>query len=282
MRIGVFDSGLGGLTVLRELLHQFPDCTFLYFGDTAHLPYGSKSPETIRSLSEIAAHFLAAQGIDALVIACHTASAWAASAIRQRLSIPVLDMIGPTLETIRTSSLKGPIGILGTRAMIRSQVYPAALQQIGARRVISQACPLFVPVIEEGLMDNPICQSVLQSHLEPLRNAFVESVVLGCTHYPILLPQLREQLPSCLEWIDPAQAVARSLRSLRGSAPSSSTAFQSPSVLTHHRESLQRLYHCWVTDDPAHFMQMSAVFLGAPVPRVQLMGPLEPPVVVNR
>jgi glutamate racemase len=275
MRIGVFDSGLGGLTVLRELLWHFSDCTFLYFGDTAHLPYGSKSPETILSLTENAVQFLEHQGIDALVIACHTASAWAAPRIRRVLSVPVFDMVTPTLQTVQSSICGGPIGILGTRAMIRSNVYPSALQALGSRQVIAQACPLFVPVIEEGLIHDPVCRSILQAHLEPLRKASVETVVLGCTHYPALLPQLKEELPSCLEWIDPAQAVARALRTHVLVSLESNLVPHTEASAGSHTTSLAERLHCWVTDDPAHFLHMSGAFLGVPVPGVQLVATLD-------
>lgn len=274
MRIGIFDSGLGGLTVLRRLLSSLPDCTFAYFGDTAHLPYGSKSPQAIQSLTEAAACFLESQGIDVLVIACHTASAWAGQRVKRTLSIPVFDMITPTLELVKASSYQGAIGVLGTRAMIRSNVYPSAVQELGSRQVISLACPLFVPLIEEGLVQEPVCKLILRTQLESLKTASAETVVLGCTHYPILLPQLREELPLCHEWIDPAQAVANAITTkwcLPYQVAPTNSALETLDSL---ERSLRRLTHCWVTDDPAHFMQMSATFLGRPVQKVQLVDPV--------
>lgn len=262
MRIGVFDSGLGGLTVLRALMIALPEAEFFYLGDTAHLPYGSKSPETIQKLSLAASTFLVDQGIDALVIACHTASAWAASRIQQSFRLPVFDMIGPTIRRIEQSSYQGAIGILGTRAMIQSGVYQNLLQDLGPRVVISQPCPLFVPLVEEGYSLHALSHEIARAHLYPLQNENVDTVVLGCTHYPALLSALKNVLPNVREWINPAETLAKEL-----SIFCDPYEEKQPSIM--EAQDLPRILKAFVTDDPTHFMEMSSLFLGMRLSEVE-------------
>lgn len=214
-RIGVFDSGVGGLTVVRHVLGYVAGGELLYLGDTARVPYGSRSPETIRRYTQELTYFLREQEVELIVVACNTISAVAVDVVRQCAGdIPVVDVLEPTVE-LALQRTQGRIGIVGTRATIASGVYQQLLQQRsqGAVHVWGQACPLFVPLVEEGWIDHPVTQQVAREYLEPLQRAGIDTLILGCTHYPLLLPVFRRLLPECC-LVEPGEAVAQRLEQM--------------------------------------------------------------------
>ncbi len=252
--IGIFDSGVGGLTVLRALRDRLPAEDLLYVGDTARVPYGTRGPDTIRRYSENVAAHLVAHGCKLIVIACNTASAWAIDHLRATFPVPVIDVIEPIAARIAAVSEPAPrVLVLATRATVRSRAYPRALL---ARQpqlaVVQQACPLLVPLAEEGLIGGPIVEAVLHHYLDPLELPGVSDVVLGCTHYPLLRTAIeavvRERAPNARMWDSAgacAEAVATTLaaRELAAEARVGSTRIQ-------------------VTDDPETVGALAALFLG--------------------
>ncbi|RPH56342.1 glutamate racemase, partial [bacterium] len=186
--IGVFDSGVGGLTVVSALRRRLPGESILYLGDTARLPYGSKSPETVTRYTRRNIEFLTERGVKAVVVACNTASA---------LALPHLEPLVPTWGVIEPGARKaaavsrGRVGVIATEATVRSDAYPRALRALRPDlKILSQACPLFVPLVEEGWHDDPITEEVAERYLRPLLDAGIDTLVLGCTHYPLLKPVL--------------------------------------------------------------------------------------------
>ncbi|MES1243538.1 MAG: glutamate racemase, partial [Acidobacteriota bacterium] len=187
--IGVFDSGVGGLTVVTALRRRLPRESILYLGDTARLPYGSKSPDTVTRYTRKNIDFLTERGVKAVVVACNTASA---------LALPNLDPHVPTWGVIEPGARKaaevsrGRVGVIATEATVRSDAYPKALRQLRPDlEILSRPCPLFVPLVEEGWHDDPITEQIAERYLRPLLDAGVDTLVLGCTHYPLLVPVLR-------------------------------------------------------------------------------------------
>ncbi len=207
--IGVFDSGLGGLTVFKALARRMPEESLVYFGDTAHVPYGSKSPEAIARYSTAVARFLAARGIKLLVVACNTSSAWALPAIRRAVKVPVIGVVEPGARAALAVTRGGRIGIIGTEATVKSGAYPKALKAL-TRRVTasSQACPLFVPLVEEGWWSGPVVAQIARRYCAPLKAAKVDTLILGCTHYPYLKPVLGRVMGPRVRLIDSAEETA--------------------------------------------------------------------------
>lgn len=195
--IGVFDSGIGGLSVLKHLLHTLPNERFIYLGDTARVPYGNRSTETIRMYARQCAAFLMQHDVKMIVVACNTASALALDAVRADLAIPIIGVIKPASLAAATMSHNGLIGVIGTRATIASNSYAIeiAAYSKGSLRVFSQACPLFVPLVEEGWLDVPATRMIATEYLRPLIDNGIDTLVLGCTHYPLLASMLSSMLP---------------------------------------------------------------------------------------
>lgn len=223
--IGVFDSGIGGLTVLAELMSKLPGERFIYLGDTARLPYGTKSPTTVMRYAVTAGHFLARRGVKLLVVACHTATAMALPALRSALSIPVVGVLEPAARAA-TEKAKTAVGVIGTESTIGSGIYQHLLQQMRPDLVIhAQPCPLFVPLAEEGWFSHPVTQQVAEIYLKPLKTWGVDTVILGCTHYPLLVDPIRRALGPEVQLINSGEEVARevalllSRKSLLGGGP---------------------------------------------------------------
>ncbi len=207
--IGVFDSGIGGLTVVAALRRRLPDERIIYLGDTARLPYGTKSPATIRRYSLQNADFLLQRGIKLLVIACNTASAWALAELRQASPVPAIDVVGPGCRRAAEVSRGGRIGVIGTDATIRSEAYPKAIRALlPEAEVASRSCPLFVPLVEEGWLEGPVTEQVVEVYLDDFRRSGIDCLVLGCTHYPLLKPAIGRFLGGGVELVDSAEAVA--------------------------------------------------------------------------
>jgi len=204
--IGVFDSGVGGLTVVTALRKRLPRESILYLGDTARLPYGSKSPETVTRYTRRNIEFLTERGVKAVVVACNTASA---------LALPMLDPLVPTWGVIEPGAQKaaqvsrGKIGVIATEATVRSDAYPRALRRLRPDlEILSLACPLFVPLVEEGWHDDPVTEEVARRYLQPLLDSGIDTLVLGCTHYPLLKPVLQRIAGPGVVLVDSADTVA--------------------------------------------------------------------------
>ena len=208
--IGVFDSGLGGLTVFKALARLMPEESLVYFGDTARVPYGSKSPAAIARFSSEAARFLEGRGIKLLVVACNTSSAWALPAIRRAVKVPVIGVIEPGARAALAVTRGGRIGVIGTEATVNSSAYPKALRALAPRvKTVSQACPLFVPLVEEGWWSGDVVEAVARRYVAPLKRARVDALILGCTHYPYLKPVLARAMGPRVRLIDSAEETAR-------------------------------------------------------------------------
>ena len=207
--IGVFDSGMGGLTVLRELRRRLPGEDLLYFGDTARVPYGTKGARTVRAFARQDADFLVSHGAKLVVVACNTASAFAIDDLRARLPVPVLDVIAPGVDTALRRTRGGPVGIVATRGTVESGRYQQLLSaRLGGERVVARACPLFVPLAEEGMLDHDVTRRMAEEYLAPLRDAGVDTLILGCTHYPLLKGVIGETMGPDVVLVDSAEALA--------------------------------------------------------------------------
>jgi glutamate racemase len=191
--IGVFDSGIGGLTVVREMLRELPNESIIYFGDTARVPYGSKSAETVLRYSREAGAFLMSRGVKMVVIACNTATAHAGVALARELPVPVIGVIEPGARAAVNASKSGRIGVIGTTGTIGSGAYDLAVRRrLDDARVYAQPCPLFVPIVEEGWLDHDAARLVAADYLRPLLEMDVDVLILGCTHYPLMRPLLTD------------------------------------------------------------------------------------------
>ncbi|MGQ9494993.1 MAG: glutamate racemase [Thermoanaerobaculaceae bacterium] len=216
--IGVFDSGIGGLTVLTELIATLPGERFIYLGDTARLPYGTKSPSTVIRYAVTAGSFLARRGVKLLVVACNTASAIALPALRSALAIPVVGVVEPAARAAAEKAKTG-VGVIGTESTVGSGVYQNLLQQLRPGLAIHpQPCPLFVPLAEEGWFSHPVTQQVAEIYLQPLKARGVDTVILGCTHYPLLIGPIRQVLGPEVQLINSGEEVAREVASLLSQA----------------------------------------------------------------
>ncbi len=207
--IGLFDSGIGGLTVVRALRAARPDLSYVYLGDTARTPYGPKSPETIRRYSEEAVDFLKSKGAKAIIIACNTASSLAAEHLRARHpELPIFEVVGPAVRMAARVSSKKKIGLIGTRATVASGIYERRLAEIdSAIEVVSRAAPLLVSLVEEGWIDQPETMTIVGKYLAPIRESEVDALILGCTHYPILKDAIGRAMGEGVKLVDSAEAV---------------------------------------------------------------------------
>lgn len=211
--LGFFDSGVGGLTVVRAVQELMPTEDILYLGDTARLPYGSKSPETIRQFAGEDVRFLISRGVKAIVVACNTATAHALPQLQERYRIPILGVIEPGVEAVLACENAERVGIIATRGTIRSHAYQHALALRRTGLMIhGQATPLLVPLIEENWIDHPATRAVLKTYLEPLIEKGIDTLMLACTHYPLLIPVLRELLPADVRLVDSATTCAEHLK----------------------------------------------------------------------
>ncbi len=207
--IGVFDSGVGGLTVVRALMDRLPFENIIYFGDTARVPYGVKSVATIEYFTQQIADFLLKQQVKMLIIACNTMAAVAADKVRAASPVPVLDVIEAGARHAASVSRSGGVGVIGTPATINSNAYARAIHQLNPEfRVYSQACPLFVPLVEEGWLDHPVTRLTAQEYLKPVFVESIDTLVLGCTHYPLLKPLLLDVVGSRMQLVDSALSIA--------------------------------------------------------------------------
>ncbi len=255
--IGIFDSGFGGLSVMRAIRATLPYENLIYFGDTARLPYGSKSADTILRYSIENASFLIAQGIKVLVIACNTACAVAFEELQKMFSIPIIGIISPGVEEVVRTTTGGLIAILGTRRTISSGVYQQLIENVIPYAEISAiSCPLFVPLVEEGYIEHPLAEMIVQEYLRPLKRKEIDTVLLGCTHYPLLQTHIQKELGPHVILVDPAMNCAEKLRIL----------LQERS-LQNEQQHLPH-YQFFVSDDPEKFRLLGKTFLNYPIEHV--------------
>jgi glutamate racemase len=254
--IGVFDSGFGGLTVLKALLQLNSDADYLYFGDTARLPYGSKSVETVSKYAVEAAHFLEQEGAETLVIACNTATALSLDKITEASRIPVIGVVEPGAERAAAASENKRVVVIGTEATVSSHAYLKALEVRGVK-VREKACPLLVPLVEEGWIEHPVTEQVARIYLdEAFADGFeaADVLVLGCTHYPLIRPVLRRVAPAHVKIVDSADSTAHAVHHALQQKPQYDPNPQ-------ETRSLPRLKF-FATDSVEKFRRLGAMFLG--------------------
>ena len=207
--LGIFDSGIGGLTVLREMRREVPNENIVYFGDTAHVPYGTKSKETITKFSMENVRFLQGFDVKIVVVACNTASSLSLEALKNHFSMPILGVIEPGAKQALKTTRNGRIGVIGTKATIGSGAYETCLKALDPKlKVYSQACPLFVPFVEEGWLDGKVVEKVAKIYLEPIKKFGVDSLILGCTHYPLLTKVIQKILGKKVRLVNSAEETA--------------------------------------------------------------------------
>ena len=210
--IGIFDSGLGGLTVVRQIKKRLPTESIVYLGDTARVPYGTRSKETVTKFAVEDVNFLLKKRVKCIVIACNTASAYSSAVIKRKVSIPVFDAITPAVKEVAKSGFK-KVAVIGTRGTIGSHAYNKALTRLDKKmKVIEKACPLFVPAIEENEMGGRLIHLLIDKYLSPLRKTKIDALVLGCTHYPIIKKQISQFMGEKVELVDPAEEMTARLK----------------------------------------------------------------------
>lgn len=213
--IGVFDSGVGGLTVAREIMRQIPNERLVYFGDTARVPYGNKSKETITKYSKQIIRFLKTQKVKAIVVACNTASAYALNEIEKELDIPIIGVVKPGAKVAAEATCNGKVGVIATAGTIQSGIYTEYIQGINPDiQVIGKACPLFVPLVEEGLLEDPVTDEIATRYLNELKDIDIDTLILGCTHYPLIRSTVGRIMGEGVTLVNPAYETAIELRSL--------------------------------------------------------------------
>jgi glutamate racemase len=262
VKIGVFDSGFGGLTVLRALMDRIPEAEYLYLGDTARLPYGAKSRATVARYAVSSAKFLVEQGSEFLVIACNTASALALDAIREAAPVPVVGVVETGANAAEVTSATRDVMVIATAATVESHAYAAACTARGLR-AIEKACPLLVPLVEEGWIEHPVTAEVLRIYItelmEQARLADLkpDTLVLGCTHYPLLRAQIERTAPATLRVIDSAAVTAAQVERRLGLVPKD--------------RAVAGTAHFFATDSVAKFRALGSRFLGHPIEGVDLV-----------
>ncbi len=259
--IGIFDSGVGGLTVYKALHERLPNERFVYLGDTARVPYGTKSLATVERYAVENSKFLEAHGIKLLVVACNTASALALPAIRSAIKVPVMGVIEPGSRAAVEVAQGANIGVIATEATIQSKAYARAIAAMGATgQVIERACPLFVSLAEEGWADSDVARIVARDYLSEFNKTTLGALVLGCTHYPILREVISETVGTNVKLIDSGAATARDVESL---LQSSDLTHEDALALYQERQLCDDLDHFYVTDAAERFAKVAERFLGS-------------------
>jgi glutamate racemase len=256
-KIGMFDSGVGGLTVMRQVQKLLPNESIIYFGDTARVPYGEKSRDTIISYSKEIAFFLLEQGIKVLVIACNTAaSACSGNRLQQIFNIPVISVIDPAVQRAVEVTKSGRIAVLATRGTVKSGAYQQEItKRLPQATVFPIACPLLVPLVEERMVDHPATRLIVKEYLKPLRDYNVDTLLLGCTHYPLLSEMIQAEIDDQITIVDSATTCAIEVQK---------------QLLIHqlNTEKTKPDYHFYVSDDPENFRLNGQFFLGHPIHKV--------------
>lgn len=256
--IGVFDSGMGGLTVVREMISQLPNESIIYFGDTARVPYGPKSPDTVLRYSREITSYLRGEGIKALVIACNTATAHALPALREEFDLPIVGVIEPGARAAVSATKSRHVGVIGTAGTIKSRAYEKEIiKLLPDAQITAQACALFVPLVEEGWVDTEPTRAIARNYLAPLVTAEVDTLVLGCTHYPLMKTVIGNVVGRDVRLIDSAYETAREAGEvLRANGLENSTPNQAR-------------YRFIASDAPDTFLGLAQRFLGSAIDRVE-------------
>ncbi len=256
--IGVFDSGIGGLTVLKELLGRLPEESFVYFGDTARVPYGTKSAEAVKRFTRESVRLLLDRGVKMVVIACNTASSEVLPAFETEFNVPIVGVIEPGVRAAIAATQKRRIGVIGTPGTIRSGAYQKKIvAKLPDAVVIPQACPLFVPLVEEGWIDTPVTRLVAKEYLKVYEKQAIDALVLGCTHYPLLKPVIQDTVGPGVELVDSAIETAREVarvladRGIEGKGGGE--------------------FHIVLSDTAPNFGDIATRFLGRRVPDIELV-----------
>ncbi len=258
--IGVFDSGLGGLTVVRALKHVLPSESIVYVGDTARVPYGNKSAVTVQEYARQITEFLLTKQAKLVVVACNTASALALDLLQDEFDIPIIGVIEPGVTAALSTTRNGHIGIIGTVATVTSEAYQNKLLLSNRDLSLSaQPCPLFVPLVEEGWLNGPIVEEIISTYLLPINQSSADTIILGCTHYPLLKESLQKQVKENTVLVDSADVVAVETDHVLKKYGLASALPQ------------QGVLDCYVTDMPARFESVASRFLGSPLNDVQII-----------
>ncbi len=252
MPIGIFDSGIGGLTVFKEINNSFPETNLFYLGDTARVPYGNKSSQTVIRYSLEAGNYLYSLGIDALVIACNTASSYALDVLKREFDIPVIGVVEPGVELALRITKNRKIGVIGTQGTIRSGSYQKSLLEKADVEVYSKACPLFVPLVEEGMLEGSITEMIIKEYLDEIVKKGIDTLILGCTHYPLLKKSIKKLYPD-IQIVDSSQAITEYLKK-------------------HHipvkEESIKKIF---ITDESPAFENLKKILIGnIPVEKLEI------------
>ncbi|MBU2063522.1 MAG: glutamate racemase [Candidatus Omnitrophica bacterium] len=260
--IGIFDSGLGGLTVLKEIRHILPQEQIIYFGDTARVPYGPKSRETVLKFSIENILFLLKHKVKLIVVACNTSSSVALNRVENSFRVPIIGVIKPGAEQALNLTRNGRIGIIGTRTTIRSRAYEKQIKQKKQNmKIYSVACPLFVPLVEEGWTGNRITREIARMYLAPFKKYRIDTLVLGCTHYPLLKNVIKEVLGARVRLVDSAKQVAKQV----------SCILKDKQMLALGNRTKRPKIHFFVSDEPASFAKLGKKFLGIPLKNVKVV-----------
>ncbi len=255
--IGVFDSGVGGLTVVKELIHQLPNEDIIYFGDTARVPYGIKSKETVIRFSIENILFLLKQDVKLICVACNTVSSFALPVIKSHFRVPIVGVISPGVREAVYATQNKRIGVIGTKGTVKSRSYELEIKQLDPMvKVTAVACPLFVPFVEEGWLGGSVVKEVVKTYLKPLKDAGVDTVILGCTHYPLLKPMIKEVMGKNVTLIDSAKQVAIEVKKILANDGQLNARNRKPK-----RE-------FFVSDNPEWFSGLAERFLGGQVKKV--------------
>ncbi|MDD3345277.1 MAG: glutamate racemase [Candidatus Omnitrophica bacterium] len=258
--IGVFDSGVGGLTVVKELIRQLPNENIVYFGDTARVPYGIKSRETVIRFSIENILFLLQQDVKLICVACNTASSFALPVIKNYFRAPIIGVISPGVREAVYASKNKRIGVIGTKGTIKSRTYETEIKQLAPEaKVFTASCPLFVPFVEEGCFSGETVLNVAKGYLNPLKDAHVDTVILGCTHYPLLKPLIQQVLGKGVVLIDSAEQVACEVKKI----------LVNEDMLNRGKGGRHSFY---VSDNPEWFTSLAQSFLGSKLKNVKKMG----------
>ncbi len=256
--IGVFDSGIGGLTLVKALVEELPSESVVYFGDTARVPYGTKSRSTIVRFSLENVEFLLRFDVKCIVVACNTSSSWALPTLRKYFKVPIIGVIRPGAMAAARRTRNKRIGVIGTRATVESRAYEMAIARLDpAMKVYSQSCPLFVPLVEAGWLNGSVCRTVTKEYLAPLKRQRIDTLILGCTHYPLLASTIQRVVGEEVALIDSAKETVAEVRGML----MGSDLLCDQQVKPRHR--------FFVTDEADHFTQLGKQFLGRPIRSVE-------------
>jgi glutamate racemase len=256
--IGIFDSGLGGLTVAKEIFKQLPYEDVIYFGDTARVPYGNKSKKTVTKFSLENADFLKKHNVKLIIVACNTACSLSLPVLKKKIGIPVVGVIEPAVKKAIEVSKNDNIGIIGTNSTINSKAYDKKIKKINKKaRISSKSCPLFVPLVEEGWLNSNITRKIAQMYLESLKKDKIDTLILACTHYPLLKNVIRQTMGQKVKLIDSAGEVAKVVKSVLVANNSLRQSKHTP------------VYSYYVSDEPLNFAKIGAKFLGRSIKKVK-------------